>query len=155
MLNPKQKLFVEAYLRNGGNATQAAISAGYSEKTAYAQGSRLLSHAEVSAAVATRGQKAVAKLEATTDDIIAARVRRAFFDPGELASREIRKPADIADLPEEVRRCIKGWKWDKDGRFIVEWADADASLSALEKIHGLYRENTASEGALNIVINLG
>lgn len=33
-LTIKQDAFVKAYLLNGGNATQAAISAGYSEKTA-------------------------------------------------------------------------------------------------------------------------
>ena len=33
-LTKKQKAFADEYLRNGGNATQAAIKAGYSEKTA-------------------------------------------------------------------------------------------------------------------------
>lgn len=33
-LTAKQDAFVKAYLLNGGNSTQAAISAGYSEKTA-------------------------------------------------------------------------------------------------------------------------
>lgn len=40
-------IFVTEYLKNGNNATQAAISAGYSEKTAYSQGSRLLKSVEV------------------------------------------------------------------------------------------------------------
>lgn len=33
-LSLKQDAFVKAYLLNGGNATQAAISAGYSKRTA-------------------------------------------------------------------------------------------------------------------------
>jgi len=33
-LTPKQKIFIHSYLSNGFNATQAAISAGYSENTA-------------------------------------------------------------------------------------------------------------------------
>lgn len=37
-LTVKQDKFVKAYLLNGGNATQAAISAGYSEKTASESG---------------------------------------------------------------------------------------------------------------------
>jgi phage terminase small subunit len=84
MLNPKQKAFIEHYLRNGGNATQAAISAGYSEKTAYAQGSRLLSHVEISAALAKRAEKTVQKLEITTERILQERARLAFFDPRKL-----------------------------------------------------------------------
>ncbi|MGM0168250.1 phage terminase small subunit [Enterococcus sp. AZ135] len=33
-LTPKQKAFADEYIINGGNATQAAIKAGYSKKTA-------------------------------------------------------------------------------------------------------------------------
>jgi phage terminase small subunit len=46
-LTLKQKTFVLEYLSNGFNATKAAISAGYSEKTAQEQGSRLLSNVMV------------------------------------------------------------------------------------------------------------
>ena len=45
-LNDKQKLFVLEYLKDL-NATQAAIRAGYSEKTAKQQGSRLLTNADI------------------------------------------------------------------------------------------------------------
>lgn len=40
-ITPQQKKFVEEYLRSG-NATDAAIAAGYSEKTAASRGSKLL-----------------------------------------------------------------------------------------------------------------
>lgn len=40
-LTPRQKKFVEEYLKDG-NGTAAAVAAGYSEKTAAAQASRLL-----------------------------------------------------------------------------------------------------------------
>jgi phage terminase small subunit len=46
-LRPQIMIFVTEYLKNGNNATQAAIAAGYSEKTAYSQGSRLLKSVEV------------------------------------------------------------------------------------------------------------
>lgn len=56
-MNDKQRRFVEEYLIDL-NGTQAAIRAGYSAKTAYSQGERLLSHVEVAAAVleAKRGR---------------------------------------------------------------------------------------------------
>ncbi len=50
-LTPRQARFVEEYLLDL-NATQAAIRAGYSKKTAYSQGERLLRNVEVAAAVA-------------------------------------------------------------------------------------------------------
>jgi len=49
-LNAKQRAFVLEYLKDG-NGTQAAIRAGYSAKTAYSIGGRLLNHVEVQAAI--------------------------------------------------------------------------------------------------------
>lgn len=49
-LSVKQQRFVDEYLVDL-NATQAAIRAGYSERTAKQQGSRLLTNADVAAAV--------------------------------------------------------------------------------------------------------
>lgn len=48
-MNDKQRAFVREYLIDR-NATQAAIRAGYSEKTAYSIGQRLLKNVEVAAA---------------------------------------------------------------------------------------------------------
>lgn len=48
MINPKQRRFVEEYLKSG-NATEAAITAGYAVKSARSQGSKLLSMPEVQA----------------------------------------------------------------------------------------------------------
>jgi phage terminase small subunit len=56
-LSAMQKMFVEAYLRTF-NATQAAKDAGYSEDSAYSQGSRLLKNAEIAARVRERLQEA-------------------------------------------------------------------------------------------------
>lgn len=78
-LTPKQQRFVAEYLVDL-NATQAAIRCGYSAKTAKQQGSRLLTNADIAAAVAAgKGQQ----LE--TADLSAARVleelrRLAFLD---------------------------------------------------------------------------
>lgn len=46
-LTAKQDAFVKEYLLNGGNATQAAIKAGYSEKTAYSIGQENLKKPEI------------------------------------------------------------------------------------------------------------
>ena len=50
-LSHKQSAFVKAYLLNGGNATKAAISAGYSEKTAKVIGSENLSKPNILKAI--------------------------------------------------------------------------------------------------------
>ena len=50
-LSLKQDAFVKAYLLNGGNATKAAISAGYSEKTAKVIGSENLIKPNIAKAI--------------------------------------------------------------------------------------------------------
>ena len=64
-LNPRQQRFVEEYLKDP-NATQAAIRAGYSEKTAQEQSSRLLSQVMVQEAVtvARRGRSERTEIDA-------------------------------------------------------------------------------------------
>ena len=57
-LNAKQKRFYKEYLIDL-NATQSAVRAGYSKKTAYSQGQRLLKNVE--------GQKYLAELMAAKD----------------------------------------------------------------------------------------
>ncbi len=58
-LTPRQERFVEEYLVDS-NATQAAIRAGYSKKTAYSQGHRLLKNVEVAEAI-MEGRASVAE----------------------------------------------------------------------------------------------
>ena len=55
-LTPKQDAFVKAYLLNNGNATQAAIDAGYSEKTARFIGTENLTKPNIAHAI-TQHQK--------------------------------------------------------------------------------------------------
>lgn len=68
-LNLKQQRFVAEYLVDK-NATQAAIRAGYSERTARQQGARLLSKAAIASAVADKAEKQVEKLEITAERIL-------------------------------------------------------------------------------------
>lgn len=68
-LTAKQERFVAEYLIDL-NATQAAIRAGYSEKTATEQGSRLLTNVKVQEAIAKGQNKTAEKLEITKDRIV-------------------------------------------------------------------------------------
>jgi len=63
----RKELFVAAYLENGGNATQAAVTAGYSEKTAYSAGGRLLKDVEVSTKLQQKHQETVEKLQISSE----------------------------------------------------------------------------------------
>jgi phage terminase small subunit len=69
-LTKKQRAFVEEYKTNGGNGTQAAIKAGYSEKTAYSIGSENLSKPEIREALAEHERQMQEKYEYTVDDMV-------------------------------------------------------------------------------------
>lgn len=66
-LNTRQQAFVDYYLANGNNATQAAISAGYAQHTAQQQGSRLLLNVVVSEQITEFTSRMADKAEITRD----------------------------------------------------------------------------------------
>ena len=68
-LTPKQQRFVEEYLIDL-NATQAAISAGYSEKTAQEIGSENLSKPMVAKAIAEAQEKLSNKAQVTVEMVV-------------------------------------------------------------------------------------
>ena len=76
-LSDKRKAFVREYLIDL-NATQAAIRAGYSPKTAKLTGHRLLTDDNVQAAIEKGRRKAEKRAEVTLDDILAEYKRIAF-----------------------------------------------------------------------------
>jgi phage terminase small subunit len=68
-MTPKKKRFKDEYLVDL-NATQAAIRAGYSEKTAYSQGQRLLKDVEIRTAINEALKERSKRLELDTDTVI-------------------------------------------------------------------------------------
>lgn len=69
MLTDQQKAFADFFIETG-NATEAAKLAGYSEKTAYSQGGRLLKHVEVSAYIKERMTQQDAARVASADEVL-------------------------------------------------------------------------------------
>lgn len=65
-MTPKQAAFVREYMIDG-NATQAAIRAGYSERTAQEQSSRLLSKAMIREGLAALQAETAERHEITLD----------------------------------------------------------------------------------------
>ena len=68
-LTPKQARFVQEYLVDL-NATQAAVRAGYSERTACEQGARLLANVKVREAIQAAEKKRQERTEITQDYVI-------------------------------------------------------------------------------------
>lgn len=108
MLNPQQQRFVQAYLKAGdGNATAAAIKAGYSKKTAHVQGSRLLKHVEVKQALDGAIKKAADKLDLTAERVLQEIARLAFFDIRKLVDNT-GKPKPLSELDDDTAAALVG-----------------------------------------------
>jgi phage terminase small subunit len=81
-LTPKQRIFILEYLRTF-NATQAAIAAGYSKKTAYAIGWENLRKPEIQAAIKRAKEQYTEELGLDIKRIIAEWMKIAFADTGD------------------------------------------------------------------------
>ena len=68
-MTPRQRRFVEEFLIDL-NATQAAIRAGYSVRTAEQQGPRLLGNVEIAEAVQAAQQARSDRVRITQDDVL-------------------------------------------------------------------------------------
>lgn len=106
-MNPKQKKFVQEYLVDL-NATQAAIRAGYSSKTAGSMGFDLLKKPEIQAAI-QEGQKRLSiKTEISADRVIRELALIAFSDMRSFARwrGDDFRLKDSDELSEAESRCV-------------------------------------------------
>lgn len=99
--------FREAYIANNGNGKQAAITAGFSEKTAEQQASRLLRDVKLRQEIADRAKEVADKYELTTDLVTKSIVQELRFDPKNLYNEDgSLKP--IHELDEDTRVGLTG-----------------------------------------------
>lgn len=105
-LTPKQKAFADEYIKNGGNATQAYIKAGYSKKGASASASNLLANSSVSAYIAKQTER--------------------------IEKEQHRDIMSLADIQERRSKIAKGEVVDGLG-FAPDFSDQLKAMDGLEK----------------------
>lgn len=150
-LSAKQQLFVDEYLQCL-NATQAALRAGYSKKTAHAIGWENLRKPEISEAIDQRLQESAM----SANEVIARLTEHASGDMGDFWS--IQDNGDpVLDLTGGKLRLIKKMKVKTTSRTIsdidyvttevdFELYDAQAALVHLGKYHKLFADRTEISG---------
>ena len=89
-LTVKQKRFIEEYLTDL-NATQAAIRAGYSKRTARQQGALNMANVAIGAAIAEAMEKRSERTGVTADAVLARFWDIATADPNEIVSVRVGK----------------------------------------------------------------
>lgn len=105
-LTPKQRRFVNEYLIDL-NATQAAIRAGYSKKTAKDIGGENLSKPAIQAEIQKRQVKLQNTLEITQDRVLQEYARLAFYDPRKLFQPD-GTPKPIEALDDDTAAALAG-----------------------------------------------
>lgn len=147
-LTTKQRVFLEEYLRTW-NATEAARLAGY--KYPNVEGSRLLVHASIAAAVKQRlTEKAMA-----ADEVLARLTDHARGDMRAfLVTNADGTPTGFNLGPEKPLHLVKKVAITDKG-ITFEVYDAQAALIQLGKAHGLFTDRVEHAGTVNYVVDIG
>lgn len=162
-LLPKQAAFVSEYLLSG-NATQAAINAGYSEKTAYKIGAENLRKPQIAAllaqkqvVIAQRQDSRLERMELTDERISREIARIAFFDPRRMFDTE-GNPKPLHELDDDTAAAIAGlevleqFEGRGEDRVFVGYlkkykiADKNAALTNAAKILGMFKKDNEQPG---------
>ncbi|GIQ63615.1 terminase small subunit [Paenibacillus cisolokensis] len=155
-LTAKQQRFADEYLIDL-NATQAAIRAGYSPKSAEVQGSRLLSNAKVRAYIGERMAEHSRRTGVNQERIIRELARIAFLDPTQLVNMDTAELLDAATADDRAAiASVKVKSMSGDVEMIereVRFADKIKALELLGKRFGMWldRQQVDIQGAVQIV----
>lgn len=138
-LNDQQQVFIKEYLKDR-NATQAAIRAGYSERTAGTQGQRLLQHDEIKVEIQKGLDKIGEKLEVNATRVLAEMANIAFINPADILSWTDNQLIikDSAEIPKEIMAAISEVSRNSAGTLKVKFYDKRAALNDLAKHFGLF-----------------
>lgn len=131
-LTVKQRMFVEEYLIDL-NATQAAIRAGYSAKTADQQGSRMLANVKVQQAIAERMAERSKRTGVSQDRVVLELAKVAFLKMTDVVDRN---GAIKQDASEDDLACIESIKYKESdneyGGSVEREVKVASKLKALE-----------------------
>lgn len=135
--------FIEAFIQNGGNATHAAIAAGYPARSAHVQGSRLLHHDKVKAQLAERQGELQKASGLTTERILKELAALCFSDPRKILDDSGRM-RDPSTWPDDVAAAISSIEVfeEYEGR-----GDDRIKIGETKKIK-LWEKNAALEKAM-------
>ena len=152
MLTPKQCLFVKEYLC-GLNATQTAIRAGYSKKTADVIGYELLRKTSVSQALQVEQDRVAKKIEATAERVIGELAKLGFSNMSEFVKWDKDGVTLINSdklTPDQTAAVVEVIQTETvNGRNVrIKLGDKIGALNSLARHLGLFKDKTEHSGSL-------
>ncbi|WP_186157053.1 terminase small subunit [Burkholderia gladioli] len=155
-LTPKQQRFVEEYLLDL-NGSAAARRAGYSERTANEQATRLLANVHVQAAVAVQIKSRTERNQVDADYVLQRMVEIDKMDVLDIMTDEMAlKP--VSEWPRVWRQYLSGFdlaemfEGSGDARAAVgilkkiKWPDKVKNLELLGRHFGMFKETIEHTG---------
>lgn len=148
-LNPKQQRFCREYIIDL-NATQAAIRAGYSKKTAASIGEEHLRKPEIAHYVNKLKAEREQRLEVSADDVLRQILYLAKADPRQVLHEDgTFRP--ISEWPDEVAACVAAIEFEdrsgagKDAKRVreikkIKWWDKTKALEMLARHKALFTD---------------
>lgn len=137
-LNARQEHFCQEYVVDG-NASRAALAAGYSPRTAPSQASRLLKNVKVAARIAELRREMLERVRLDADSVLRELLSLATADPLEILT-DAGQLRPLSEIPPPVRRAIAGITHGPNGASVRLVSKLDA-LEKLAKHLGLYAED--------------
>ena len=160
-LTAKQQVFVQEYLVDL-NATQAAIRAGYSKRTAGWIGPQLLGKTHIAEAVQGAMAKREERTEITQDRVLKEYAKLAFLDPRRFYDDD-GQLLQVHELPEDVAAALSSMEvvTEKAGELEfavrkIKFSDKKAALDSIARHLGMFKDKTELTGdfpVLNLVLN--
>jgi len=148
-MNAQQRAFADEYLKDF-NATQAAIRAKYSEKTAYSQGQRLLKHVEVAEYIEAR----LSDITMSANEVLLRLAEQARGEHGRYIHEDGYVEIDklVKDGKAHLIKAVKPGQWGT----VYEFYDAQSALALIGKHHKLFTERQEVSGpdgdAIKVII---
>ena len=161
-LTPKQKIFADEYLidLNATRAYKVAYSKVKKDEAARANGSRLLTNANVADYIEKRMKEREKRTKITQDMVLQELAKLGFFDIRKLFD-DSGKPLDIASLDNETAACIaglevmdvyEGAREDKEFVGYIKKYKLSDKLKALELLGrhlGMFKDKVELSGGLD------
>lgn len=141
----RKRIFVEAYMSNGRNATAAALAAGYSKSGAAKQGYRMSKDPAILSMLDIRRDEVLAPLKITADRVLLETARMAMSDVRGLYHPDgrVKLPTELDD---DTAAAVSGFKIDEYGRIEYKMHDKNSPNERLFKHIGLYKVDNDQKG---------
>lgn len=151
--------FANAYIINGCNIAEAAITAGLSPKTAYSAGQRMLKDVVVQKLISEATEKAAKKSGLSVERTLLEVSRLAYSDPRKLYKAD-GSLIPVHELDDDTAATVASVEVDEikaDGQVIgytrkLKHWDKNSALEKAMKYHGLYEKDNSQQAPAVVLV---